>query len=95
MSFEITTLSNYKNSYIMKNYFNTKFSLALILFVISLGLSHEVFAQGSPPPPGVPLDFGLSAFIAACVSYGIVKIKSNKKDDYGSHFSSFNLTSYI
>ncbi len=62
----------------MKNYFNTKFSLAVILFVISLGLSLDLFAQGPPPPPGVPLDFGLSAFIAACVGYGIVKMKKNK-----------------
>jgi len=63
----------------MKNYFNTKFSLTVILFIISLGLSLDVFSQGPPPPPGVPLDFGLSAFIAACVGYGIVKMKKNKE----------------
>lgn len=63
----------------MKNHFNIQFSLAVILFLISLGLSLDVFAQGPPPPPGVPLDFGISAFIAACVGYGVIKMKENKE----------------
>jgi len=60
----------------MKLYSNNNFNLYILLLLISLGLSVDLLAQGPPPPPGVPLDFGLSAFIAACVGYGIFKMKN-------------------
>ena len=65
----------------MKLYSNNNFNLYILLLLISLGLSVDLLAQGPPPPPGVPLDFGLSAFIAACVGYGIFKMKNPRYDE--------------
>ena len=65
----------------MKNYlnFNSYNKIALVLITL-LFIGLDVFAQGPPPPPaqGVPLDFGISALIAACIGYGVVKFKKNK-----------------
>lgn len=49
---------------------NVKMIAAL---VVALASTSELFAQ-APPPPGVPLDFGISALVAACIGYGVVKM---------------------
>lgn len=72
---------NQQNYIVMKNYSKIKKNAhRIILIISSLVMSFEVFAQGPPPPPGVPLDFGISALIAACIGYGVVKMKKNKED---------------
>ena len=50
----------------------------LLLLVLLIGPATELMAQ--PTPPGVPLDFGLSALIAACVGYGCYIVGAKKKD---------------
>ena len=73
--------SNPLKDTVMKNYSKIRNNVnRIILTISSLMMSFEVFAQGPPPPPGVPLDFGISALIAACVGYGVVKMKKNKED---------------
>jgi hypothetical protein len=65
----------------MKNYLNfNSCSKIVSLLITLLFIGIDVFAQGPPPPPGqgVPLDFGISALIAACIGYGAVKLKKNK-----------------
>jgi hypothetical protein len=67
----------------MKNFTKIKINAnRIILTIASLMMSFEAFSQGPPPPPapGVPLDFGISALIAACIGYGVVKFKKNKED---------------
>ena len=61
----------------MKLLSNNK-ALALLLATISPILA---LSQAPPPPPGVPLDFGLSAFIVGCVGYGVVKMKEKNKQN--------------
>ncbi|MDB4533961.1 hypothetical protein N9242_03745 [Vicingaceae bacterium] len=65
----------------MKNYLKINSYRKIISLIISLlFIGIDLFAQGPPPPPGqgVPLDFGISALIAACIGYGAVKLKKNK-----------------
>ena len=55
---------------------NSKWSTYLIVsFLFILISNHNAFAQ-APPPPGVPLDFGLSVVAAICVGYGAYKNKN-------------------
>ncbi|MCH2224205.1 MAG: hypothetical protein MK066_05495 [Crocinitomicaceae bacterium] len=56
---------------------NTNKWFTLLMLLISPVLA---IAQAPPPPPGVPLDFGLSALIAGCVGYGVVKMRGDNKD---------------
>jgi hypothetical protein len=51
----------------------------LLLAIILCSVPQDIFAQGPPPPPGVPLDFGLFAFLACCVGYGVKKLKDKSK----------------
>lgn len=51
----------------------------LLTCLLIVGLSSSVLAQGPPPPPGVPLDFGISLFVAGCVGYGAVSMKNKDK----------------
>ena len=65
----------------MKNYLNSNSYKRIVLLLIAFfSVVIELFAQGPPPPPGqgVPLDFGISALIAACIGYGAIKLKKNK-----------------
>lgn len=48
--------------------------LVALLFV----LPTVVFGQ-APPPPGVPIDFGISALVAATVGYGAYKLRKDKE----------------
>jgi hypothetical protein len=59
-----------------------KYNKSILLFISSVLLFFplELLAQGPPPPPGVPLDFGLSALIAACVGYGVKRVYDSKKN---------------
>lgn len=50
-----------------------------VIALIAICLPSEVYAQ-APPPPGVPFDFGISTFVAACVGYGAYKAKKNKEN---------------
>jgi hypothetical protein len=59
-----------------------KYDKSILFFITNVLLFFplELLAQGPPPPPGVPLDFGLSALIAACLGYGVKRVyDSNKK----------------
>ncbi len=58
----------------MKNK-NSKISSLAFAFVIVLIFMSDMAYGQAPPPPGVPLDFGLSAVIAACVGYGAYRTK--------------------
>jgi len=53
----------------MENKKSKVISIALTLVVVLMFTSHISYGQ-APPPPGVPLDFGLSGLIAACIGYG-------------------------
>lgn len=54
----------------------------LFAIIGMFALNMEAFCQGAPPPPpGVPLDFGLSAAIAACVGYSVHKMRKKKGDE--------------
>lgn len=56
-----------------------KSSTKRILLLLLLGLTTvNVFAQGPPPPPAVPLDGGITAFVALGIA-GILKLVSDKK----------------
>ena len=44
----------------------------LILIIVS---NQSLFAQ-APPPPGVPIDFGLSGLIGSAIAYGVYKFRS-------------------
>jgi len=64
----------------MKNFLKTHIkAIVLILAIILCSFPQDIFAQGPPPPPGVPLDFGLFAFLACCVGYGVSKLKERNK----------------
>ena len=56
---------------------NSKFKTPAISILVMLVLSPVALLAQAPPPPGVPLDFGLSGLVAACVSYGYYKLKKN------------------
>jgi hypothetical protein len=51
----------------------------LLTIVFALVYSLSTFAQSAPPPPGVPLDFGLTALLIAGAGYGIKKMKDFKE----------------
>ncbi|NQY11185.1 MAG: hypothetical protein HRT71_16940 [Flavobacteriales bacterium] len=53
---------------------NFKLATLFTLLVMLVFALTEVFAQGPPAPPGVPLDFGVTALILACVGYGVKMI---------------------
>ena len=53
----------------MKNK-NLRISSIAFAFVIVLIFMSDMAYGQAPPPPGVPLDFGLSGLIAACIGYG-------------------------
>lgn len=58
--------------------------ILLIVLILVLFLSADIFTQdagGAPPPPGVPIDFGLSAAVAACLGFGYHKMKQEKEED--------------
>ena len=59
----------------MKNEKSRTISIAVAITVVLLFISNVSFGQ-APPPPGVPLDFGLSGLIALCVGYGAYKNKN-------------------
>jgi len=63
----------------MKNQFYTNIKYLTIVFITFLVFVPDIFAQGPPPPPAVPFDFGISAFIVACVGYGAYKLKGKKE----------------
>ena len=50
-------------------------------FIMEVAILERLLnAQAPPPPPGVPLDFGLSALIAGCVGYGVVKMREKNQE---------------
>lgn len=61
----------------MKKEKSKTISIAVAITVALLFTSNVSFGQ-APPPPGVPLDFGLSGLVALCVGYGAYR---NKKKD--------------
>ena len=65
----------------MRTNHKTTCKLVVLLLLILVGLPIDLFAQGPPPPPGVPLDFGLSALIVGCVTYGVVQMKKDNDID--------------
>lgn len=58
----------------MKNQNSKIFSIAAAMIVVLMLVSNVSYGQ-APPPPGVPLDFGLSGLIALCLGYGAYKYK--------------------
>ena len=56
---------------------NSNFKTPAISILAMLVLSPVALLAQAPPPPGVPLDFGLSGLVVACVSYGYYKLKKN------------------
>ena len=50
----------------------------ILTILFSLVYSINTFAQSAPPPPGVPLDFGLTGLLIAGAGYGIKKMKDFK-----------------
>ena len=62
----------------MENFLKNNKLKIWTLITMFLGTTIDAFAQGPPPPPAVPLDFGITEFIALCVGYGVVKMKKNK-----------------
>lgn len=65
----------------MKSSIYMQIMIATIVFALLLILPSISYAQGPPPPPGVPLDFGLSALIAGCIGYGAFKMKNKSQND--------------
>lgn len=65
----------------MKNSIYLQITIATIGFALLFILPSISYAQGPPPPPGVPLDFGLSALIAGCIGYGALKMKNKSQKD--------------
>lgn len=64
----------------MKNQENpTNNYLVILLSMSMMFISIEMFSQGgTPPPPGVPLDFGILGLIAACLGYGVKSYGKNE-----------------
>jgi hypothetical protein len=60
----------------MKNKKSKTPSIALAIIIVLMLTSNVSFGQ-APPPPGVPLDFGLSGLVALCVGYGAYRNKNN------------------
>jgi hypothetical protein len=44
-------------------------SMGIAMTIALIFTSNLSYGQ-APPPPGVPLDFGLSGLVALCVGYG-------------------------
>ena len=57
---------------------NSKFKTIATLLIVGFILSPAALLAQAPPPPGVPIDFGISGLVAACVGYGYYKL-GNKK----------------
>ena len=56
----------------MKNMNHFATILVVILIIVS---NQSVFAQ-APPPPGVPVDFGLTGLIGSAIAYGVYKFRN-------------------
>jgi hypothetical protein len=61
----------------MKNYGIIKILKWSIAFAMTLLLCPHLYAS-PPPPPGVPLDGGISFLVIAAVGYGAHKISKDK-----------------
>jgi preprotein translocase subunit SecY len=57
----------------------TLISVLGMALVAIVAISPSLFAQSAPPPPGVPLDGGVSLLIAAGAALGVKKLVSLKR----------------
>ena len=59
----------------------SKFCMACSFMLFSLVAMAQPGNPGTSPDPGVPIDLGLTAFIAAGVGYAVKKRMDKKKAD--------------
>lgn len=56
-----------------------KISQSILTIIIFLG-SYNYAIAGPPPPPGVPIDGGVSILAAAAIGYGAYKMRKRKEE---------------
>ena len=65
----------------MRTLLNQKVLLAVFTVIFLFLLPNTLLAQGPPPPPGVPIDGGVSLLVAAAVGYGVVKMRQKNQSE--------------
>lgn len=72
---------------IMKEKLKRLFLIILILLTPAIALAQDkvhppspdnIVMDGTPPPPGLPIDLGISALIAAGLGLGIHQLRNKK-----------------